>query len=91
MFSTFDLELAWIGLGGAVVLTAVLLVTDELRGERVVSRWKPSWLAWLAVAMHLVHIFDESGIAADGARHAFPDSLCTTLGQGELERNPPSA
>ncbi|MFJ7910402.1 HXXEE domain-containing protein [Kitasatospora sp. NPDC096204] len=83
MFSTFDLEFPWIGLGAAVVLTVLLLATDALRGDRVLSRWKdPVWLAWLAVVMYLVHIFEEYGIAANGARHAFPESLCTTLGQG---------
>lgn len=83
MFSTFDLEFAWIGLGAAVVLTVVLLATDALRSDHALSRWKdPSCLGWLAVVMYLFHIFEEYGIAADGARHAFPDSLCTRLGLG---------
>ncbi|ATL32368.1 HXXEE domain-containing protein [Streptomyces formicae] len=83
MFSTFDLEFAWIGLGAAVVLTVVLLATDALRSDHTLSRWKdPSCLGWLAVVMYLFHIFEEYGIAADGARHAFPGSLCTTLGLG---------
>ncbi|SKY84358.1 Uncharacterised protein [Mycobacteroides abscessus subsp. bolletii] len=89
MFTTFDLEFAWIGLGAAVVLTVVLLSTDVLRSDLTVSRWRdPSCLGWLAVAMYLFHIFEEYGIAASGTRHAFPDTLCTTLGIGTYPNCP---
>lgn len=83
MFTTFDLEFAWIGLGAAVVLTVVLLSTDVLRSDVGLPRRKdPCWLGWLAVVLYLFHIFEEYGIAANGARHAFPDTLCGTLGIG---------
>ncbi|MFC3982768.1 HXXEE domain-containing protein [Streptosporangium jomthongense] len=89
MFSTFDLEFAWIGLGAAIVLTAALLTTDALRGGRALPRWKdPTWLGWVAVVVYLFHNIEEYGIAADGAHHAFPDSLCTTLNRGAYPECP---
>ncbi|MEU1736024.1 HXXEE domain-containing protein [Streptosporangium sp. NPDC020145] len=89
MFSTFDLEFAWIGLGAAIVLTAALLTTDALRGGRALPRWKdPTWLGWVAVVVYLFHNIEEYGIAADGAHHAFPDFLCTTLNRGAYPECP---
>jgi hypothetical protein len=82
MFSTFGLEFPWIGLGAAVVLVIVLFATDVLRGTITTSRWRdPAWLGWLAVAVYLLHNFEEYGTAADGVHNSFPESLCRVLGQ----------
>ena len=37
----------FIGVGGAIVMVAILLMTDTFRGNASVSRWRdPVWLAW---------------------------------------------
>ena len=44
----------FIGIGGAIVMIAILLMTDTFRGSTTVSRWRdPVWLAWLAVPLLL--------------------------------------
>ncbi|MFI6180457.1 HXXEE domain-containing protein [Nonomuraea sp. NPDC051191] len=45
-------------------------------------------MGWVAVVVYLFHNFEEYGIAADGAHHAFPDSLCTTLNQSAYPQCP---
>lgn len=81
-FGWFDLAWPWIGLGFAVALAVLLFATDLLRSERSVSRWRDlRWLSFLAVVVYLVHQVEEYGIAANGVAHAFPDALCSTLGQ----------
>ena len=83
MFTTFELEWPWIGLGAGVVLAAMLFATDALRADRSVSRWRdPAWLGWLGAVVYLLHNFEEYGIAADGVANAFPDEMCTMLGLG---------
>ena len=43
----------FIGVGGAIVMIAILLLTDTFRGSTTVSRWRdPMWLAWLAVPFY---------------------------------------
>lgn len=82
MFSWFDFAWPWIGLGGAVVLLVLLFATNLLRSDRVTPRRRDvRWLSFLAVAVYMVHNVEEYGIAANGVVHAFPDSLCTVLGQ----------
>ena len=50
----------FIGVGGAIVMVAILLLTDTFRGHTAVSRWRdPAWLAWLAVPLYWVHQFEE--------------------------------
>lgn len=81
MFSWFDYAWPWIGLGCAVVL-GILLATNLLRSDRTVPRWRDlRWLSFLAVAVYMAHNVEEYGVAATGALHAFPDSLCLLLGQ----------
>jgi len=83
VFTTFELEWPWIGLGAGVVLAILLFATDALRAAPGISRWRdPAWLAWLGVVVYLLHNFEEYGVAADGIRNAFPDALCTVLGFG---------
>ncbi len=87
MFGWFDLAWPWIGLAFAIALVVLLLATDLLRSDRSVVRWRDlRWLSFLAVAVYLVHNVEEYGIAADGALHAFPDSLCALLGQPAYPR-----
>lgn len=83
MFSWFDLEFPWIGIGAGVALAIVALTTDAFRADLSVARWRdPSWLAWLAVPTYLIHNFEEYGIAANGTFHAFPTALCLNVGWG---------
>ncbi len=50
----------FIGVGGAIVMVAILLTTDTFRGGTKVSRWRdPMWLAWLAVPLYWLHQFEE--------------------------------
>jgi hypothetical protein len=82
VFTWFDLAWPWIGLGFAGVLVVLLFATNLLRRDRSLPRHRDlRWLAFLAVAVYMVHNVEEYGIAADGVLHAFPDALCTTLGQ----------
>lgn len=82
MFTWFDLAWPWIGLGFAVVLGILLFATDLLRGDPALPRRRDlRWLSFLVVAVYMVHNVEEYGIAANGVLHAFPDALCTTLGQ----------
>lgn len=83
MFSGFELDWPWIGLGAAVVLLALLFGTNALRSRPAISRWRdPAWLGWLGMVVYLIHNVEEYGIASDGVRNAFPDSLCGILGLG---------
>jgi hypothetical protein len=82
MFTWFDFAWPWFGLGFAVVLAILLFASNLLRSDLGMPRWRDlRWLAFLAVAVYLVHNVEEYGIAANGIPHAFPDSLCTLLGQ----------
>jgi len=81
-FSWFDFAWPWIGLAVAMVLVVLLFATNLLRGGTTHSRWRDlRWLSFLANAAYLVHQFEEYGIAANGVHHAFPDALCSVLGQ----------
>lgn len=79
-WSWFDLAWPWIGAAFAAILLFLLFATRRL--QRGPSRWRdPAWLAWLAVLLYLLHNIEEYGIDLRGVRHAFPDALCTNLGQ----------
>jgi hypothetical protein len=81
-FGWLDLAWAWIGLVAAVVLLVALFATARLRSDLGVRRRAdPRWVGFLAVAVYLVHQFEEYGIAANGRPHAFPDELCAIVGQ----------
>jgi hypothetical protein len=74
-WSWFDLAWPWIGAAFAAPLLLYLLATRR-------DHWRDStWLAWLAVLLYLLHNIEEYGIDLLGVRHAFPDALCTNLGQ----------
>lgn len=81
-WSWIDLDFPWIGLAAAVIVLVFLFLTDRLRVDLTRSRWRDrTWLSWLAVAVYLVHNVEEYGIDLLGQFHAFPSSMCATLGQ----------
>jgi hypothetical protein len=62
-WSIWHLGWPWLCLGGGLVLATVMLYTDTMRSDLATSRWwDPVWLAWLAVPMLMVHMFEEYGI-----------------------------
>lgn len=64
------LEWPWIGLGAALVLALLLFATNKLRSTERVGRWyDPVWLAWLAVMVYLLHIFEEYGAHVTGGQY----------------------
>lgn len=89
VFGWFDLAWPWIGLGFAGVLLVMLFATNVLRtpapdaaGRGPLPRLRDlRWLSFLGTALYMIHNVEEYGIAANGVLHAFPDSLCTVLGQ----------
>jgi hypothetical protein len=71
----------WVGFAIALVLLALLLFTDLLRGNRETQRWKdPAWLAWLALPLYMLHQVEEHGIDALGQSYAFRGVMCAVLG-----------
>ncbi len=56
----FDIGWPWMGLGAAVVILILMFGTNTLRSGTTNSRWwDPTWLAWLAVPLYLLHQFEE--------------------------------
>jgi hypothetical protein len=81
-WSWFDLNFPWIGCAAAAILIVLLFATNHLRSDLLRSRWRDRiWLSWLAVAIYLAHNVEEYGIDLLGQSHAFPPSICATLGQ----------
>lgn len=77
---SFDYVWPYMGLGAALLL-ALLLATDLLRTDRMVSRWHDIvWLTWLGTLAYLVHQFEEHGVDAHGAEYSFRGFLCASLG-----------
>jgi hypothetical protein len=77
-----DLNFPWIGSTAAAVVLILLFSTNRLRSDLNQSRWRDlSWLSWLAVAIYLIHNVEEYGVDLLGQFHAFPYSMCATLGQ----------
>ncbi len=71
----------FIGVGGAVVMVAVLLLTDTFRGSTTVSRWRDSmWLAWLAVPFYWFHQFEEYSLPVMGLDYSIQEMICKNLG-----------
>ncbi|WP_263359785.1 HXXEE domain-containing protein [Acidicapsa ligni] len=80
-WSWIDLNFPWIGSIGAVVVLVLLFSTNGLRSDFSRSRWRDHvWLSWLAVAIYLIHNVEEYGVDLVGQFHAFPNSMCSTLG-----------
>jgi hypothetical protein len=80
-WSWIDLNFPWIGSVAAVVVLVLLFSTNRLRSDFSRSRWRDRvWLSWLAVAIYLIHNVEEYGVDLFGQFHAFPNSMCSTLG-----------
>jgi hypothetical protein len=81
VWSNWHLGWPWLCLGGGLVLFAVMFGTNALRGHASGSRWwDPVWLAWLAVPMLMIHMFEEYGFDVLGRTYDLPDMLCKNLG-----------
>jgi len=71
----------FIGVGGAIVMVAILLMTDTFRGNTAVSRWRdPAWLAWLAVPLYWVHQFEEYSLPVIGIDYSIQEMICQKIG-----------
>jgi hypothetical protein len=71
----------FMGLGGALVMVAILLMTDTFRGNTGGSRWRdPVWLAWLAVPLYWVHQFEEYSLPVMGLDYSLPEMVCKNIG-----------
>ena len=71
----------FIGVGGAIVMLAILLMTDTFRGSTTVSRWRdPMWLAWLAVPFYWLHQFEEYSLPVIGLPYSIQEMICKNLG-----------
>lgn len=69
----------WIGLGGAIVLFVILFATDWFRSRTDVGRWRdPAWLAWLAVPVYLLHVFEEYGMHVTGGQFDLVSAFAAT-------------
>ena len=67
----------FIGLGGAIVMVAILLATDTFRGNTTVSRWRdPVWLGWLAAPLYWVHQFEEYSLPVLGFDYSIQEMIC---------------
>ena len=71
----------FVGGGAAIVMVAILLLTDTFRANTKVSRWRdPVWLAWLAVPLYWVHQLEEYSLPAIGLDYSLPDMVCGKFG-----------
>jgi hypothetical protein len=68
----------FIGLGGTIVMVAILLMTDTFRGNTTVSRWRDS--GWLAVPLYWVHQFEEYSLPVLGFDYSIQEMICKNLG-----------
>ena len=71
----------FIGVGGAIVMVAILLMTDTFRDNTAVSRWRdPVWLGWLAVPLYWVHQFEEYSLPVIGLDYSIQEMICKKIG-----------
>ena len=71
----------FIGVGGAIVMVAILLTTDTFRGNTTVSRWRdPAWLARLAVPLYWIHQFEEYSLPVLGFDYSIQEMICEKIG-----------
>jgi len=67
--------------GGAIVMVAILLLTDTFRSDTTVSRWRdPMWLAWLAVPFYWIHQFEEYSLPVIGFDYSIQEMICEKIG-----------
>lgn len=71
----------WVALGAAGMLLLLLASGDALVSDRRMVRWQDvGWLAFAALALTLLHQFEESGIDLLGRPSALLGVLCTSFG-----------
>ena len=71
----------FIGVGGAMVMLAILFLTDTFRGDTAISRWRdPLWLAWLAVPYYWLHQFEEYSLPVLGIDYSIQGMICEKIG-----------
>ncbi len=71
----------WFGLAGALVLLPLLFLTNSLRSDVSVSRWRDlTWLSWIGATAYLLHNVEEYGIDLLGQTYAFPKFFCGIFG-----------
>ncbi|MGB2740947.1 MAG: HXXEE domain-containing protein [Cognaticolwellia sp.] len=81
VWSKWDLGWPWMGLGAAIVLLAVLFLTDTMRSHRAGSRWWDMvWLSWLVVPIYMLHQFEEYVYDVLGRTNLIPDTVCVAQG-----------
>lgn len=69
------------GLGAAIVLLAMLFMTNTMRSYSAGSRWRdPVWLAWLVVPIYMLHQFEEYAYDVLGRTNLIPDTVCAAQG-----------
>jgi len=77
----FDIGWPFVGLGGAIVMFAIMLLTDTFRGNTAVSRWRdPVWLGWLAAPLYWLHQFEEYSVRMLGFDYSIQEMVCKNLG-----------
>ncbi len=78
----FDMGWPFVGLGGAIVMLAIMLMTNTFRGNATVSRWcDPVWLGWLAAPVYWIHQFEEYSLTVLGFGHyAIQGAVCKNMG-----------
>jgi hypothetical protein len=77
----FEIVWPFIGLGGAVVMLAVMLTTNTFRGRTSVSRLRdPVWLGWLAAPVYWIHQFEEYCLPTIGLEYSIQQMVCKAQG-----------
>jgi len=71
----------FIGIGGAIVMVAIMMLTDTFRGNTAVSRWRdPLWLMWLAAPLYWIHQFEEYSLETLGFNYSIQNMIAMKLG-----------
>jgi hypothetical protein len=71
----------FVGLGGAIVMIAVMLTTNTFRSNTTVSRWRdPVWLGWLAAPLYWLHQFEDYSLPVLGFDYSIQDMVCKNMG-----------
>jgi Protein of unknown function with HXXEE motif len=78
----FDIGWPFVGLGGTIVMIAIMLMTDTFRGNTAMSRWRdPVWLGWLAAPLYWLHQAEEYSLPVLGfGSYAIQENVCRNMG-----------
>lgn len=89
MWSLFETNWSWVGVGGGFVLAVLLFFTNLCRDSLAIPRWKdPVWVSWAIALSYLLHNFEEYGYDLLGQTFHFPLSICQQFGFATLEACP---